>query len=315
MLSLVGCGKGEPPPVRLNDFPNALAEAICDNIEPCCEAQDYEFFRAECRNSVLDQTIAVIAYDEIAEGLIAWDENAAGECFARILEQVDACSSPELRFYSEESCQTMQRGQQQLGSPCSYSLQCKQPSEGLAVCDEVRSSTGLTGACVAFDGRKQGQSCEWTCGTSFGFLNCDPTDTESGLGPLESGACFVDDGLTCVDRSCVPLRRAGEPCNRGLECDAALYCGEGVCRIPPGLDEPCTGFCAAGYYCPLSEFDRTSRCAPQLREGSRCEFGGECLDGYCSYTDFDTDFGRCVPDEGPGSITQDICVDPLGSFL
>lgn len=69
--------------------------------------------------------------------------------------------------------------------------------------------------------------------------------------------------------ACDLIKKANEPCTKGVVCEEGLVCASNVCVKAPGLDEPCEGECDVGLFCSLD-----AKCVLERVVGEGAECGG-----------------------------------------
>ncbi len=246
--------------------PALFAEALCDNIQPCCQDAGLVYDAEACKvtsarelKSSLDQPDTV------------FDPEGARRCLDAMLQALTTCSDVE-----RSECSGMIKGTLPAGAPCTSPLSCAAPEVGDAYCQEV---------CIQVPRGKSGDGCNSTCTDFPGYLSC------FGAGSSGPASCYTNDGLYCAaSGKCEALIKAGEPCRPG-GCVAGNYCAQ-VCKPTVGVGSACSSYDACGEtaYCDFA----ISRCVAKKPAGAACDDLNQCLDGYCN------DFGKC-PARGPAS--------------
>ncbi len=136
------------------------------------------------------------------------------------------------------------------------------------------------------------------------------------------GACSATDrcakGARCTSGTCttVVYGSAGAACDsKALDCANGLYCDSTskTCKVPPGVGEPCTLYCASGLTC---DFAGTKTCyAPTIATAGQacggtskatCQSGLTCRSNVCAIITYLGPGGDC-------SVTGTMC--KVGSCL
>lgn len=293
-----GSGGSSGAPVLLDDFCQAMADAVCFT-RPCDTGEGYDEQR--CRASTGGAGCAAqmsFARDEIATGRLRFDEEAAGRCvsitgaYARALAAA-RCSPDPAAVYSvwvpfthiscgngipsgaflQDDCSRMYVGLVPPGGSCADHTVCAWEAPAIeGRC--VNVTDGGCGTCApAVLG--PGERCRFP--GSPRFLDCQP-------------------GYGCGDSdTCVPYRVEGEPCGGfvgmcarecGLACvaDGGFSCQAfhsapvgGACNYHSAPSEWKT--CARGASCVLQstggvpDFSADGTCRPLAAEGEPCSWG------------------------------------------
>ena len=163
---------------------------------------------------------------------------------------------------------------------------------------------------------KIGDACDQdsrTCGDGYCSNNgavCMPNTATSGQ-PCEPGQCADglacvtgtckalpalgeacpdmlcrDEGDTCVDGTCQPVRFPRNPCMQDTDCSRYYACDLGIdqCSDLPMIGGDCTNAdCPAGSYCNNQGLG-TSTCMVYTADNAPCMNGFECASGQCQTT-------------------------------
>ncbi|MDW8246488.1 MAG: hypothetical protein RMJ84_07915, partial [Sandaracinaceae bacterium] len=181
-----------------------------------------------------------------AEGL-RFDSGQACRCLSAAKRSAQACVPDPINNAPE--CQLVLRGSKNEGERCAHPLECK---AGL-FCDEFTCERG-GGTCKRLPGR--GEGCDGIC----------------------------QNGLACIDRQCVELRKEGESCLTTSDCAVGLACigvdegGFGTCKKPSrnkteGMEcDPAGELCQEGLACASDPMmDGRYRCVRLARgAGDSC---------------------------------------------
>jgi hypothetical protein len=278
--AFVACGETDgPQPIARTELAKALAEAVCNNIGPCCRANDIPQDPELC-NLKARTTLQVVIDDLMSSGRVRYDPTQAGKCVEAYKAAVIACQSDE---FAEESCDGVFIGTQPEGGECTTSEECAPGPNGRAYCDREDDSPGhcVSDATGAGGHAKLGAPCTTSCSVSGNSVSC----VSGGGSGSASGTCYDSDGLYCDFRTnqCAKPPRIGEACSSS--CESGAYCDSGVCRakISEGSCRSNFDACADGSYC-----NNLGQCEPLLKIGAACdeEFdtcvdGSSCENGVC----------------------------------
>lgn len=247
-------------PVPEDQFPTAVASALCDHIQSCCEKAGVPYDAAACKQIVENSAAAQ------AQNGMRYDANAGGACVAAVSSAASACSIP-----THGACDKVYVGGTAAGVACTNTSQCAQPStgSGRAVCDLD------TSVCVVLPRGKSGDSCAGDCYTGSSGQVCS-VDT-AGQGSV----CYESDGLFCNQSGlCQPLLHAGDSCDY-IGCSKGTYCSQStsICTADIAVGQPCpdgTG-CVSGAYC-----NNSNVCANLQPDGAPCNYPSECAKSWCT---------------------------------
>ncbi len=265
-----GCSgpkSGGSQPVSKEDYVNALAHAVCDNIASCCQKKNYTYSDAQC----LARLLATPGLPPDRN----FNAQQAGACVDLYASAARSCAvSDAMAEKLHVVCGAVFTGTKAPGAACLDDSECAPPSGGGAFCDFP--GTSVTGMCVAVTHAKEGDSCVGTCdlqdGIVFGCYN------GSGAAvPDHGGACYTSDGLYCSNQgTCVPLTGPGQDCSV-IPCAAGTYCdlyGSGVCQTYAQIGGDCSqgqecvssAYCGSAGTCQATSSD-TSMATPELCSG------------------------------------------------
>ncbi len=238
-LVAVGCSgstSGGSQPVSEQNYANALAHAICDNIGSCCQKKSYGYSDAKCLTRLL--STASLPPDS------KFNAQQAGACVDLYASAARSCSiSDAVAQKLDATCRAVFTGAKPPGASCLDSSECAPASGGGAFCNTP--GTAVTGVCVAVTHATAGAPCVGSCDQE----NVPFCYNASGASvPDHGGACFATDGLYCSNQgTCVPLTAPGKDCSV-TPCAAGAYCdtyGTGVCQVYAQLG----GDCSQGQQC------------------------------------------------------------------
>ncbi|HEY4102331.1 MAG TPA: hypothetical protein VGM44_00505 [Polyangiaceae bacterium] len=221
---------------------NRLADAVCDNLGPCCQSAGIGFDAETCKQNVIAKLSPEIAEDTGPN--VAYDADAAGRCVAAYESGVSSCTPVEQ--IDESACRAVFMGALPAGGVCTQDAECANAAAGDAYCD---MSSGA-GSCVKLPGGvahgKLGDACVSSCDAN----SCVGISTpERGADPNAQFNCYQEDGLFCdASYTCQPLLDAGAGCASSDDCKAGLYCDAGTCAVSKANGANCQGNqeCAGG---------------------------------------------------------------------
>lgn len=274
LIAFAGCSGGSSGPLPMEKACSEYEKAICDLLDRC---ELSIMFEVENHASCLDSfDLCDGEFQRLIEsanaGRVRYDGNQARTCLDRVKSLT--CAELPVIFDNElAECEIVFSGLVGADGDCYYDKECAQGH----YCSASRST--CPGKCLPF--AQTGSSCVDAA--------CDPKQAE------------------CQNNICVPLAKAGEPCENiscldGLECDSST--DPARCVLPgaegsgcasndqcqPGLrclQQKCTGPAKASETCVFEEFE---------------EFFMACETGY--YCDADIlhqqHQGACQPKKGQG---------------
>jgi hypothetical protein len=236
----------------------------------------------------------------------------------RTVESVVACakdwtafSCAKLGLGEQPAC--VRPGSKAVGEPCLYPSQCSSLS-----CDR-QAGDGDCGACQAVVGPDasctSSSACPGVTTCNLDTGKCQPyvhSLLAEGEACVEGSTC--QPGLYCnAAQQCAHYPALGEPCGRGLFCDAAAkqFCAADVtCRARPTAGMPCAKEWDQVLVCELD----TSICDPDASGGPTCASaavaGQPCRPGHqcaaqhvCIGADAEVGVCRLLQDKGGACAT------------
>lgn len=303
----VGCGGG----VSIDEFPDALVDALCTRYVRCGVVEDHDSCRALLNGF---ENLADIQH-AVANHSVRYDEDKMQDC-------VDAFAATSCDQSSESArvdppaCLAALRGTVADGGTCMISAQCVSGSCDNASCpmaccegtcaptvaDVPVGMSCLTGPCVA------GSFCNATqiCQPLLAAGQTCASNGQCGYGlycPTASRVCTTSQhrGDPCLDRSCADLGtrcdatqvcagypRRNEGCSAMVPCQAPNVCSAqtAICVAPPSLGQQCTVQCAPGSFCD----GQSHLCTAPKADGQPCVFSDECTSANC-----DDSTAMCAP--------------------
>ena len=264
-LAACGSSEREQGSIAYEDFPKALANAVCDNIGPCCTAEGFGHDAATCHTKT-ESGIAESMKELSAQGVM-YDAAAARDCVDTYASVARSCGAARS---IEEPCDRVFRGTLQNGEPCRGNEQCASRS-----CRVLQGMDGSRCAPERIDPvhAKLGDPCTFTCTVTASGDGC----TANGTSSPDIGRCYTDDGLLCSStRVCESAPAVGEACTTACAGDA--FCDRGAC-VPKRSTGPCTTYdaCSATSFC-----DEIAReCKPKKALGEPCSALVDCKEGRC----------------------------------
>ena len=319
LLALVacaaGCGEdaanGQTPPaseITIDNFPELLADAMCEGADACCRSLTYASSPTLCRETV-EGLPQVYQWDSfLADGAV-FDAEAAHECLELWRQAVQACELSEaVRFVptgrSFPPCDVL-RGTLLVGESCAEGLCAPSPLGEVScndadICELLR--VGQPGDTCA-GAELESAAIVVECNTEA-LLSCDPA-TDRCEGPVPAGesciALSCEAGSFCASTDqCTVLPGLGEACQSsrcaaGAGCDpncaAGLACdwSSRTCAAPAALGEACVDVdCALDLHCGSNGDPTSTVCAPLKLEGEACHPDDSC-------GELDCRSGRCAP--------------------
>jgi hypothetical protein len=273
------CGSAESgPPVPIDDFPRLLADAVCNNIGPCCQQAGFPHDQAECHATLENGARGEIEKIRM-QPAIGYDPAAARDCVDAYGPVMQACTGQR---QIEAACRRVFFGTLQPGQTCTGSGECIPGatchlSNGGKQCVDSKELRG-----------KLGQMCSVTC-TEFenGSGSCSGSGGAGGQGggspPV---SCYTNDGLYCdSSNACATVPGIGQACMTGIQCGAQAFCDNGTCvakRTSGSCGQRSDG-CADTAYCEWS----TQQCYARRPTGApcatsvQCTIGDGCTGGAC----------------------------------
>lgn len=270
---LTGCGGGHASRVSVDDFPDAVRDAVCRHLVACGELADLDgCAQVNIPGAVVLDTPAAVVFDapvaqvmHLGEGVRAatfqaamkrgdtsFDEVTAAVCVDAIAQaSCDVTSQSQRTLWGV--CAQSVMGTRGDGASCSESFECRSQSCARVTCHEV-CCPGTCSKSVPAEPARLGESC----------LNAD---------------CGLDGFCDHQTWTCQGLKPAGASCQITDECAFGLACGLApgtVCQGLPALGEACTGSCHdEGAWCD----PRSATCVKLLFAGEPCD-SGRCSVAY-----------------------------------
>jgi hypothetical protein len=187
---LAGCGGGSSAPIKIEDFPQKYAEALCTKNFTCCDAS--ELVDKTMSVCVTDnQTVIGILISEInssqAQGRASYDATQSGTC----IDSLKAMTCDEFKQGiggNMAACMAFIMPKVAMGGACSQGYECTTGN-----CEGATTEPPVDGMCAAAPVvANVGQSCAVNPCADGAY--CDSTDT------------------------CQPAKAAGEACTTDTEC-------------------------------------------------------------------------------------------------
>jgi hypothetical protein len=266
-----GSTGGGGPGIRIEDFPTAYADALCNNIGPCCEKEGYVYNAMTCRAKA-----EYILRSEVAstqrQGL-PYDPMGARACVDTVASLARSCSADNAEATYKAACGRVYAGPQAEGAVCTSGYQC---ASGVCLTEQDPSHCGGPNSSPVRG--KLGDSCNATCYLSSkdGTLGCYPSFSGPQMGIVQ---CFADEEMFCDRQTsiCTANADVGQECSLTIGCRRDAACENGVCALKreggPCIDEagcPPTNYC--GYSTPR-------QCVPRKARGENCGSDRECAVG------------------------------------
>jgi hypothetical protein len=267
-----GCSSASPsnggPGIRIEDLPAAYADALCNNIGPCCEKEGYAYNAMTCRAKV-DFILKSEAASTQRQGL-PYDPMGARACVDTVASLAQSCSADNVEATYQAACGRVYAGHQPEGAVCTSGHQCA-------------SGDCLTGParpwhCGGPNGPvrgKLGDNCNATCypDSKDGTLGCYPDYFGPQTGFVQ---CFVDEEMFCDLQTSICTAKAdvGQACGPSIGCRSGASCENGVCGWKR-TDGPCTDNdgCPPTAYCGYST---PRQCVPRKARGENCGSDEQC---------------------------------------
>ena len=255
------------PPVPIDDFARALADAHCNNIGPCCEQAGFPHDPVQCHTAAEAEMRAEIERSR-ANPNLSYDGNAARGCVNAYTAMVQACQDED---QIGAACRYIFVGTLQPGQPCTSSSECA-PGNTCALGGDGGATRQCTGTTTRERG-KLGDGCRSTCTETGNSTSCS---TSSGQGSNPGTAtCFTNDGLFCDSTfHCAVQPALGQTCTNNTPCAGEAFCDNGTCAAKRTTG-PCgqsNNGCAATAYCDTA----TGQCTARKSTGATCATSSEC---------------------------------------
>jgi len=252
------------PPIPIDDFASLLADAVCNNIGPCCQRAGFPHAPAACHARAESSLQSEVAKRRGAN--VAYDGNAARACVDTYTAVARTCADDR---DIGSVCRRVFSGTLAAGAMCMLTPECV-PG---ASCEPPLD--GGAGQCsrTRFEHNKRGDHCFATCTEDLksGLLYCSGVTGDPG-----EGACHTTDGLYCdVANLCAAIPTLNQLCVGDAPCAEEAFCENNVCvaKRTSGSCGPFSDGCAATAYCEFG----TGLCQPRKATGEACS-GEECLD-------------------------------------
>jgi hypothetical protein len=257
---------------------NAAVQAVCQAIEPCCEAAGWPYDEKRCVESRLLNVVPVLVVDSPH---VAYDEVEAKACVKTLRAAAASCGAESPGM---EACGKLYRGTLAVGDECSHSAECEGEklvcpwTRGAARrCSELRPP--IVGAL--------GDPCSRTCDEN------EPAHCEGVSDAPDLATCYRNRGVYCdqVTLACETIAEDGDACSEG-GCRTGSLCDQGVCS-PRRSEGPCAGnprVCTADSYCDavLNECFLLRALGEQCANDQQCATS-LCQRGACAYYQFATE--------------------------
>lgn len=232
-----------------------LVAALCDGLASCCSTEKFTFDRAGCESSAL----TMLESRKPSSSTAVLDSAAVMACATEVRAAIGQCKPTP----TAGACGRLYVGTVATNGSCIEATDCAPVIGAEVYCATV---------CYARRRGALGDACQATCGDLICNSDGDP--------PVAATACYLADGLGCVNGKCAAAPTAGQACANGI-CAKGAKCHGGtlVCVAEAAIGGDCSnGPCVAGAYC------HSSVCAAQLPAGAECSATGNnsCLSGSCS---------------------------------
>jgi len=254
------------PPVPKEDFPRLLADALCNNIGPCCEQAGYPHDKAVCHTAAETELRAEMERTRPAN--VVYDANAARACLDAYTAVVTSCQ-PENAL--GDACRYIFAGTVSSGQPCASTEECTPGTSCQRPADAGALQCGTSPTQVH---GTQGQSCRSTCTDGAGSTTCSGSGGP-GQGTPGTASCFTNDGLYCDSMYiCAVMPALSQPCTATTPCAGEAFCDSGVCaaKRTSGSCGQLNDGCAATAYCDTA----TRQCQLRKSTGAACTTSSEC---------------------------------------
>jgi len=279
-------GSAELP---IGDLGQALAHAICANLEACGgPLAEFVYHEESCDDylaAVLDDTIVGAIRRSVDLGKLTYDAAKAATCVQHLLEG-GTQSPPRCADLAKglEECRDALGGRSGPGEACTSYYDC----ESGHYCDVETSCPGACRAFVQFGGScTKSEQCgpDLTCVKgSGGDGTCQSYTPSHGDCGDTKPPCVPGD--YCFGKKCLPVRDAftvksgfacytnGLLCENGLSCmfDGLPFLSTATCMEPKEAGEACNvgvpEVCATGLYCSYGSVN--PKCLALPTENQAC---------------------------------------------
>ena len=270
------CGTGGEA-VAVADFITQWNESSCREQVRCGVYETQDACVAAATSATAQHNLQLV--DDVARGVIVYDDVAAGDCINAI--EYQSCEQAKLALPDE--CASAVAGTIADGGGCLEYNECASGycsvnfelnSCAAGTCVPAAPIVSLGGACASGTDRcTDGAFCN-SSGVCVQLLAaggaCDSTDD-----------CAA--GLSCANSLCTPRAELGKPCVTDDDCASlGTYCqgapGATVCSAPAGRGQSCVyADCISELYCNPT----TQLCGDFVAIGQPCLPGGEinCVAG------------------------------------
>jgi hypothetical protein len=287
VLCFGACGSHDEPPVLIDDLAGQIADALCNNIGPCCQQAGFPHDPAQC-HALAEAKYRVTIEQRRYNPNIVFDRDAARGCVDAYETAAKSCDDGEREI--GHNCRYVFAGTLQPGQACTSSYECVPH----AVCELADSGGMECKWSPSAQHGKLGDRCAWTCTEDARRIEC--------LGLVRGGSgtsCFTNDGIYCDDATavCAAALDIGQPCDGIVPCAGGdAFCDNLICanKRATGSCRPERDDCVVTSYCELS----AQQCTARKSRGAACTANNECR-----FTDACTG-GTC----GPQTIaTPSVC--------
>jgi hypothetical protein len=293
VLLFNACGSQDDPgpPLALADLPHAVANALCNNIGPCCAQAGFPHDPAQCEiesEKALEASVSAMRRKEFA-----YDGFAARGCVEAYAIAGRTCGDAS---QVQRACRRVFTGALELGQPCADSNECTPGN----YCQ--RTGGAANGECVSetLSRGKLGDRCGESC------IHYDEQEFTScnGLTTSVSTQCYSNDGLFCNDAHvCAPLPTVDQPCTGAPVCAGDNFCDATrhtcVARRTSGSCGDANDACTADAFCNFG----THQCELRRAHGEACAGSFDecvstdfCIQGTCRTRTIATPFSCFDPD-------------------
>ena len=278
------------PRLPIDDLPRAVADALCNNIGPCCAEAGFPHDAAQC--VVESEKALAISISTMRRKEFFYDGVAAQACVDAYVVAGRTCGDPRA---VQRACRRVFTGALEEGQSCADTSECS-PGH---YCQ--RTSGASSGRCVneSLSRGRLGEACGETC-THYDeqqFTSC------TGLSSNVTTQCYTNDRLFCNDAHlCAPVPALGQPCTAASTCAGDTFCDTTVstcaARRTSGSCGEFNDACAAEAFCSFG----THECDLRKPHGAACTRGVDecvttdfCIQGTCRTRTIATPFSCFDP--------------------
>jgi hypothetical protein len=252
--------------VPIDDLARLLADALCNNIGPCCAEAGFPFDSAQCHATA--ETGLRSEIDRSRTANVTYNASAARTCLDAYTATIKACHD-EREIGS--ACKNVFTGTLQPGQTCTSEAECAPGAScrptGDGGASQCAGSTLVRG--------KLGDGCNATCtDDGSGGGSCSASGSSTG-GPVGQATCYTNDGLYCDDTHiCATMPAQNQPCTTNTICAGEAYCDNGLCaaKHTSGSCGQLNDGCASTAYCDTA----TQQCQLRKSTGAVCTISNEC---------------------------------------